>query len=111
MINNLDKATRDELVRVANRLADAARPETLRHFRQASLVADNKAGGVDFDPVTQADRAAEQAMRDILAVERPNDAILGEEFGKTAGTSGLTWTLDPIDGTRGYISGTRPGVC
>lgn len=106
MINNLDKATRDELVRVANRLADAARPETLRHFRQASLVADNKAGGVDFDPVTQADRAAEQAMRDILAVERPNDAILGEEFGKTAGTSGLTWTLDPIDGTRGYISGT-----
>jgi histidinol phosphatase-like enzyme (inositol monophosphatase family) len=45
-------------------------------------------------------------MRAILARRRPEDAILGEEFGTTPGTSGLTWVLDPIDGTRGYLSGT-----
>ena len=56
--------------------------------------------------MTRADRAAERAMRDILARERPDDAILGEEYGTQAGTSGLTWVLDPIDGTRGFVSGT-----
>jgi histidinol phosphatase-like enzyme (inositol monophosphatase family) len=45
-------------------------------------------------------------MRAILARRRPDDAILGEEFGPKAGTSGLTWVLDPIDGTRGYLAGT-----
>lgn len=45
-------------------------------------------------------------MRAILAQRRPQDGILGEEYGSTAGTSGLTWVLDPIDGTRGYLSGT-----
>lgn len=45
-------------------------------------------------------------MRDILAARRPNDAILGEEYGSQSGTTGLTWVLDPIDGTRGFISGT-----
>ncbi|HVG47665.1 MAG TPA: inositol monophosphatase family protein [Rubellimicrobium sp.] len=51
-------------------------------------------------------RAAERAMRAVLARERPEDGILGEEYGSKPGTSGLTWVLDPIDGTRGYISGT-----
>ena len=45
-------------------------------------------------------------MRAVLARERPEDAILGEEYGAQAGTSGLTWVLDPIDGTRGYLAGT-----
>ena len=107
MTGQTDQATRDELVRVAHRLADAARPETLRLFRQSGLVADDKTGDNDgFDPVTEADRAAERVMRDIIAKERPHDGILGEEFGTERGTSGLSWTLDPIDGTRGYISGT-----
>jgi histidinol phosphatase-like enzyme (inositol monophosphatase family) len=100
-----DAATKKDLIRVAHLLADAARPATLAHFRQPALVADNKGGGA-FDPVTIADRNAEQAMRAILAAQRPDDAILGEEYGAKAGTSGLTWVLDPIDGTRGYISGT-----
>jgi len=96
-----------ELIRVAHLLADAARPETLRHFRVSGLVADDKADGTDqFDPVTKADRAAEQAMRAVLKTERPDDGIIGEEFGTQSGKSGLTWVLDPIDGTRGYISGT-----
>ncbi|WP_439155690.1 inositol monophosphatase family protein [Yoonia sp.] len=101
----LDTTTQAELIRVAHLLADTARPETLRLFRSVDLVADDKGPGA-FDPVTAADRAAEQAMRTVLARERPDDAILGEEFGHAAGTSGLTWVLDPIDGTRGYMSGT-----
>lgn len=96
---------RASLLAVAEAVADAARAEALRHFRQAGLVADNKLD-TEFDPVTIADRNAEQAMRKVLAELRPDDAVLGEEFGLTEGTSGLTWVLDPIDGTRSYISGT-----
>ncbi|SEW24625.1 histidinol-phosphatase, inositol monophosphatase family [Cognatiyoonia koreensis] len=102
-----DSATKDDLIRVAHLLADAARTETLRLFRVPGLMADDKAGdGQLFDPVTEADRAAEAAMRRVLETERPDDGILGEEFGTKPGSSGLTWVLDPIDGTRGYISGT-----
>ncbi|WP_331460016.1 inositol monophosphatase family protein [Cochlodiniinecator piscidefendens] len=89
----------------ADALAQAARAATLEHFRSSTLTADNKDGS-GFDPVTVADRAAERDMREILAIRRPNDAILGEEYGYQKGSSGLTWVLDPIDGTRGYLSGT-----
>ena len=89
---------------VAERLADAARIETLKHFRTSNLKSESKTA--DFDPVTIADRDTEAVMRAILAQERPNDGILGEEHGTLEGTSGLTWVLDPIDGTRGYISGS-----
>ncbi|MEJ6401392.1 histidinol-phosphatase [Yoonia sp. 2307UL14-13] len=101
----INDAMRVDLIRVAHLMADAARPETLRLFRHVDLSADNKLTD-GFDPVTEADRAAERAMRGVLAQERPDDAVLGEEFGHQPGTSGLTWVLDPIDGTRGYISGT-----
>jgi histidinol phosphatase-like enzyme (inositol monophosphatase family) len=104
---NLDAVTRENLSRVAHALADAARPVTLQHFRTSALGTENKAAGLGaFDPVTVADRAAEGAMRAVLAIMRPDDGILGEEHGAKAGTSGLTWILDPIDGTRGYMSGT-----
>lgn len=89
---------------VAEALADAARPETLRYFRNPDLTAQSKRA--DFDPVTEADRAAERAMRAVLAERRPEDGILGEEYGEDTGTSGLTWILDPIDGTRGFVAGT-----
>lgn len=102
----LDPATAEGLVRVAHGLAEAARPETLRHFRRRPPHDDKAAPGARFDPVTEADRAAERAMRAVLARERPGDGILGEEYGTQAGTTGLTWVLDPIDGTRGYIAGT-----
>lgn len=94
-----------DLIATAAELADAARVATLTHFRSAGLTADTKESD-RFDPVTVADRLSEQNMRAILARRRPDDAILGEEFGPKAGTSGLTWVLDPIDGTRGYLSGT-----
>lgn len=95
---------RATLIACAHEMADAARVETLAHFR-TGIASDNK--DVDgFDPVTEADRAAERAMRAVLQRRRPMDSVLGEEFGSQEGTSGLTWVLDPIDGTRGYISGT-----
>lgn len=96
---------RAELIETANALADAARRETLAHFRGGALGVENKLDG-GFDPVTVADRAAERAMRAILAERRPDDAILGEEYGAQDGSTGLTWVLDPIDGTRAYLSGT-----
>lgn len=98
-------AVQAELWSVAEEMAEAARAAILPHFRSIDLSADNK-DETGFDPVTIADRAAEQAMRSILETRRPQDAILGEEFGARAGKSGLTWVLDPIDGTRGFISGT-----
>lgn len=101
----LSQSEQDSLKKAAHAVADVAQVETLRHFRVPGLAADNK-WSVGFDPVTEADRAAELAMRKVLAELRPEDAILGEEFGYTGGSSGLTWVLDPIDGTRGYISGT-----
>jgi histidinol phosphatase-like enzyme (inositol monophosphatase family) len=95
-----------ELLDCAHALADAARAAILPHFRPVGgIAADNKAGG-GFDPVTEADRAAERAMRAILSRRRPGDAVLGEEYGRDEGTSGLTWVLDPIDGTRAFLSGT-----
>jgi histidinol phosphatase-like enzyme (inositol monophosphatase family) len=95
---------RDELIAIAHALADAARAETLRHFRGGDLGIANKAE-TGFDPVTVADHASEEAMRAILAERRPEDGIHGEELGKIAGTSGLTWVIDPIDGTRAFLSG------
>lgn len=102
---DLSKKEQDSLKQTAQAMADVAQVETLRHFRTHDLVADNKEPDA-FDPVTIADRAAEVAMREVLAEMRPEDAILGEEFGYSEGSSGLTWVLDPIDGTRSYISGT-----
>jgi histidinol phosphatase-like enzyme (inositol monophosphatase family) len=90
---------------VAENMADAASAAILPHFRVVNLQTDNK-DAAGFDPVTIADHAAETAMREVLSELRPDDGILGEEHGRVAGTSGLTWVLDPIDGTRSFISGT-----
>lgn len=88
---------------VATAIADAAREHTLTGFR-AEIAVDNKLSG-GFDPVTEADRAAERAMRKVLAEARPDDGVFGEEFGHHPGKTGWTWYLDPIDGTRAYIAG------
>lgn len=98
-------AERDALIAAAHAAADAARQVTLAYFRGSKLGTENKAA-IEFDPVTRADREAESAIRAVLQKLRPGDAILGEEAGETPGTTGLTWVLDPIDGTRGFISGT-----
>ncbi|WP_170573235.1 histidinol-phosphatase [Ruegeria atlantica] len=90
---------------VAEEMADAARAAILPFFRQSNLETSNKLDD-GFDPVTVADRNAEKAMREVLAKYRPDDGIFGEEFGQVSGSSSRTWVLDPIDGTRGFISGT-----
>jgi len=91
------------LWRTAEDLADVAAEHSLPLFRSAALTVASKAA--HFDPVTDADRDAEQAMRRLLAERRPADGILGEEFPPVASSSGLTWVLDPIDGTRAFWSG------
>jgi len=93
------------LTDLACRLADAAGAASLPHFRSKGLEAGNKKSDGGFDPVTVADRAAEAAIRAILAAERPDDGVFGEEEAPTTGSSGLTWVIDPIDGTRAFISG------
>lgn len=93
-----------DAVGVANAMADAARDAILPHFRTLSNV-ENKLADGDFDPVTEADKAAERAMRAVLAELRPNDAIHGEEYGRQDGSTGWTWVLDPIDGTRAFVAG------
>ena len=91
----------DDMERLAVRLVEAAAAEIRPRFRQI-IPTERKA---DISPVTEADRAAERAIRAILAAKRPQDGIVGEEYGSQAGTSGLTWVIDPIDGTKAFITG------
>ncbi len=105
VVKRLEHGIEVELVEVAREMADAARRETLAFFRAPGLRTENKDDGGGWDPVTEADRNAERAMRCVLERRRPDDGILGEEFGATDGCTGLQWVLDPIDGTRSFISG------
>ncbi|MCE9524649.1 MAG: inositol monophosphatase family protein [Planctomycetales bacterium] len=75
---------------------------TLTYFQQDNYSVERKA---DASPVTIADRSAEELLRRRIAAAFPADAIIGEEFGRSEGTSGITWILDPIDGTKSFISG------
>jgi histidinol phosphatase-like enzyme (inositol monophosphatase family) len=100
----LSETDRQEVLATAAAMADAARVATLAHFRSAALRAETKETD-RFDPVTVADRLSEDRMLDALSARRPQDAVRGEERGARVGTSGLTWHLDPIDGTRAYLCG------
>lgn len=84
-------------------LAQVAAAETLPRFRRQGEVANKLAGG--FDPVTEADRQAEQALRRAIAGEFPGHGIIGEEFGAERADAEHLWIVDPIDGTRSFISG------
>lgn len=92
-----------ETIILAERLAEAAGAAIRPYFRRAF---DIETKG-DFSPVTAADRASEAAMRAILEAERPNDGIIGEEYGRVREDARYVWVLDPIDGTRAFIAG-RP---
>ncbi|MFP8966021.1 histidinol-phosphatase [Pokkaliibacter sp. CJK22405] len=87
----------------AGQLADAAAQAIMPYFRKPMAI-DNKKSQA-FDPVTDADRAAERAMRELIELHFPAHGILGEEEENKAGSSPLTWVLDPIDGTRAFITG------
>ena len=85
------------------RLAAAAAAETLPRFRQGGDVINKYQTG--FDQVTEADRAAEQAIRGIISAEFPDHGIVGEEYGTEREESRHQWVIDPIDGTRAFIYG------
>jgi histidinol phosphatase-like enzyme (inositol monophosphatase family) len=84
-------------------IAAAASAETLPRFRTMGAVANKLEGG--FDPVTEADREAERAIRSLIRSAFPDHGILGEEFGRENVESRHQWVIDPIDGTRAFISG------
>ena len=86
------------------RLADVSGEATLPFFRSA-LGASNKASVGAFDPVTEADHAAEVAMRRLIEAQFPTHGVVGEEFGSTRDDAAYVWVLDPIDGTKSFISG------
>ncbi|WP_374195025.1 histidinol-phosphatase [Amycolatopsis sp. 195334CR] len=87
---------------LATRLADAADAITTARFGALDLRVDRKP---DRTPVTDADTAVEDAIRELLAAERPDDAVAGEERGGEAAATGRTWVLDPIDGTKNFLRG------
>jgi histidinol phosphatase-like enzyme (inositol monophosphatase family) len=90
-----------ELVALAHRLADAARPIAARYFR-TGVVVDDKS---DQSPVTIADREAETAMRALLTEQVPQHGVFGEEHGAVRTDAEHVWVIDPIDGTKAYITG------
>ena len=86
------------------KLADVAADTILPFFRTALFAEDKNAGGM-FDPVTEADRAAEVAMRHLIQATFPEHGVIGEEFGSVQSEAEYVWVLDPIDGTKSFISG------
>ncbi len=95
----------DADLELAHRLADIADPIAMARFRAADLHVETKP---DLTPVTEADRAVERAIREHLGTARPDDLVLGEEFGGGQAelpSGGARWIVDPIDGTKNYVRG------
>lgn len=104
---NIDRLSDEALgtyLEFAGELADLAAKVTLPRFRDAAITVTDKGELSDLDPVTEADRQAEDAIRDAITSRYPDHAICGEERGYDQPRD-LTWFLDPIDGTRSFISG------
>src|SRR3982750_3423837 len=91
----------DAALALAVELADAAGEAIRPYFRQHIKVDDKP----DLSPVTAADRAAEEAMRRLIGARFPDHGIIGEEFGRDRENAEFVWVLDPIDGTKSFISG------
>ena len=87
---------------LALRIADRADGITVDRFGALDLVVDDKP---DLTPVTDADLAVERTVREVLAQQRPDDAVLGEEFGGEVEFAGRQWVVDPIDGTKNFVRG------
>src|SRR5690349_10909516 len=87
----------DELAKVSG--------QALLPFFRTSLAVENKDHGGGFDPVTQADRVAEAAMRTLIRRHFPEHGIIGEEYGEERSEAEYVWVIDPIDGTKSFICG------
>jgi len=94
--------TRGNDLALALRLADAADSITLARYQSIDLIVSTKP---DNTPVTDADKASEEAIRALLKSHRPDDGIVGEEFGNDAGGADRYWVIDPIDGTKNFLRG------
>ena len=92
------------LTAFAHKLADVSEKAVLARFRRPGLV-DNKAPSGPFDPVTDADRDAETAIRAAIDESYPEHRVIGEEFGES-GSSDISWLIDPIDGTKAFLTGS-----
>ena len=99
----MDRSALDDAVALVHRLADASGPIIRRYFRRPVTITQKE----DRSPVTVADQEAEAAIRDILGRERPGDGIYGEEHGAVATDAEFVWVIDPIDGTKAFVTG-RP---
>jgi len=97
----------DELIRFAEELADAARVVTLKHFRNLKSIDYKK----DGSPVTPADREAEVVIRQMIAKRYPAHSVTGEEYGRLCSSKPWSWVIDPIDGTRSFITGMPTFGC
>ena len=93
----------DEIGQFLHKLCDLADGETLPRFRALTGVENKETAG--FDPVTIADREAERVIREAIGAAYPTHSIFGEEFGASEGSSHYSWIIDPVDGTRSFISG------
>ena len=93
-----------ELISLGKTVVLAGGKEALKYFRRGQLKFSSKSD-LSLDPVSIADKNAENVMRKIIMSHRPQDSILGEEGGFYKGSSAFTWVLDPIDGTRGFMAG------
>src|SRR5262245_13987659 len=91
----------EDLLKAALEISEAAAPIPMRYFRSDIAVEDK----ADESPVTVADRQTEEHIRRAILERFPSHGIFGEEFGRSETESGYTWIVDPIDGTRSFISG------
>lgn len=98
---NLAPQTYNDDLRLAHVMADSVDSQTMARFKALDLQVETKP---DLTPVTDADKAAEEAIRSQLSRVRPRDAVLGEEFGST-GHGSRRWIIDPIDGTKNFVRG------
>lgn len=103
-MKNKHTSSVSEMIDFAHELARLSGEAILPHFRQ-SIGYDNKIGPTGFDPVTAADRAAEDVIRASLAGRYPDHGIIGEEYGSHAAGAETQWIIDPIDGTRSFMMG------
>lgn len=104
-MTSLSRSAFKDLLALAHDLADQSRAAIRPHFRKQMAV-DNKAGAGGFDPVTRADQGAERAIVRLLRSRVPEHGIIGEEYGESRSEAALQWVVDPIDGTRSFITGT-----
>ncbi|CAN1560015.1 SuhB Archaeal fructose-1,6-bisphosphatase and related enzymes of inositol monophosphatase family [Rhabdaerophilaceae bacterium] len=93
-----------ELAHFAHGLADAAGAAILPWYRALPGI-DEKSSALNFDPVTEADRAGERAIRALIGAKYPDHGLIGEEFGIANSDAEHVWVIDPIDGTKAFISG------